>query len=374
MRIAILSPQSPKQQSSSAVARLEMFQHFPTSTTFDYYYFGELADPKHVSLGEYLPEGHPKNFAALKTLITLLKKAHSEHPYDCLWTTLPPIMMALFAVQAKKSLKIPLVVDVRDPGISSARLAVAPTNIRYKAAWALEKRIYNAADAICCTTPELTEFLSKEFSIPAKKFHVISNAGPYKKENTSQYTGKGPLKIFFAGTFAPYQVVKPFIELLVTHAAALKHDFTFTFYGYQEKGENLPAIIGDNTEWISLHGRVSREEALKEMESAHAVLVPIHGLDMPELYDYAIPLKYYEALAHSKPVVLFGGTAAVVNAMSRDKAGIHCPIDGALVSCLTELADNYKKYQHGASEATYLRSEEAAKLATIITSLCTSHS
>lgn len=375
MHIAVLSPQSPLQPSSSAVARLEMFQEISNEHTVDYYYFGEIAKAADISIGAYQPEGHPGNFSALRKLLGEISRKHRSKPYDIVWTTLPPIMMALFAVQVKKKLRIPLVVDVRDPGISSARLAVAASHPKYKAAWLLERRIYRNANAICCTTAELCEFLAAEFSIPRDRFTVVSNASLKKEKNPNPYT-KGTFEVFFAGTFAPYQVMGPFLEKILDAKDELATSYRFTLYGYEERGAELPALIKRHgaESFIHLQGKVPREQAMQAMESAHAVLVPIHGLDMPELYDYAVPLKYYEALAQSKPILLFGGTKAVVQSLTRDKAGVRCTLKGNLVQALRDLSSNYATYQAGANTATYLRSSEAKKVLAVMKELCTSRS
>lgn len=369
MRIALLSPQSPAQPSSSAVARMEMFAHLPKGWQVRNYYFGAQANPDDTSIGTYLPEGHPGNLGSLRTLLSTLTRHHQEKPFDCLWVTLPPIMMALFAVRAKRKLNLPLIVDVRDPGISSARLAVPTTSLRYKLAWLLERWVYRNADAICCVTPELAEFLQQEFGVPASRCHIISNAGPYKKPSTVPApTEKQPLHLFYAGTFAPYQVLRPFLEALLAQHASLP-PLHVTLFGYQERGDQLPRLIAGHEKQIELHERAPRETVFTAMQEAHAVLVPIDGLDMPELYQYAIPLKYYEALAHSKPILLFGGTAASRHALERDKAGVHCPLNGNLAAALEELRAQYAKYQKAAAATQHLRSTEAEKLFAIIKSL-----
>lgn len=376
MHIAVLSPQSPMQPSSSAVARLEMFAELGKEHTVQYFYFGEPAQPADTSIGDYTPEGHPRNFLALRRLIRELANQHRTKPFDIIWTTLPPIMMALFAVQAKKNLKLPLIVDVRDPGISSARLAVSASHPKYKLAWRLERSLYRAADAVCCTTPELCSFLTDEFNVSQNKLHVISNATIEKEKNTCPYPGKGPLTMFFAGTFAPYQVIEPFLEQIFNAKAEIADDFRFVFFGYEEKGANLPAKVREQRvgHYVDIQGRVPRAEVMRSMRKAHAVLVPIHGLDIPELYDYAVPLKYYEALAQSKPIFLFGGTKAANQALARDRAGVHCALKDNFMQALRDLRQDYDTYQRGATHATYLRRTEAEKLLAIMKTLCTSHS
>lgn len=364
MRLAVLSPQSPAQRGSSATARLEMFTYLPKGWQAELYYFGNPAQPKDISIGHYRPEGHPANVVALSRLLRQFFARHRHHPYDYVWTTLPPVTMALFAAVTAKWAGLPLVVDVRDPGISSARLAVSEHSLKYRLAWRLERWLYRQASIICCTTPELVRFLIEEFGVTSSKCHVISNAGPYKKKSRMRQPSQ-PLRLFFAGSFASYQIIKPFLKKLLAEKADLPN-MRVDLYGYREMGEQLPQLIAEETGWIRLHRLVDRQKAFAAMTASDAVLVPIDGLAAPELYEYAIPLKYYEASAHSKPVLLFGGTKAVSRALADDGVGVHCPLDGNLAGALAELIRNFRKYQEAANQTTYLRKTEAKKLFSLL--------
>ena len=78
MKIAILSPQSPLQKNSSTVARLEMFDYLPKGWNVDWYYFGEKKEKADISIGEYLPEGHPKNIFAYHRLLREFYETEKE--------------------------------------------------------------------------------------------------------------------------------------------------------------------------------------------------------------------------------------------------------------------------------------------------------
>jgi len=358
--IAIFLPADIKEKNNSAVARIEMFKYLK-NINFDIYHFGNV--------GPYYSEASPKNLSMYYKILKKFKRNHFKNPYQLIWATLTPIIMALFASRFRKLFKIPLIIDVRDPGISSVVLKYSKNNWRFKIAKKIEKWIYSQADKICAVTPELKTFISKQFEIPSSKIEIISNATTFKQTNKTPI--KKEFQVFFGGNFAPYQVID---KVLKNIARNKKHhdSFVFSFYGYNPKKQpELLRIIKENhlDGFVKLNPAIERQKLFKKLSESHIALVPISGLNHPELYDYAIPLKFYEALSYSKPILLYVGTKASKNALKRHQIGLTCSDNENIFDKLKQLKKNYDYYQSNCQKTIYLRQKEAMKLEKIINKL-----
>ncbi len=364
MRIALLLPFSPTDPANSGVARLEMFKFMP-GIAIDRFHFGPASKGDH-SIGTYYSEASPRNLSSLFRLLKVFKQQHCEHPYDLIWTTMPPILMALFSRVVAKRCKVPLVVDVRDPGIASVVIVSPPGTFRYRLAHRFEKWLYKGASAICVTTPELATMLNKEFSADPKRITVISNATVEKVKNSKKMTPT-KVKVFYAGTFAPYQVVDPLIDNLLKYKQ--KGNFQFDFYGYREEANpSLEAKVAGHSE-LQLHPRLPRAELFKKLKESDIVIVPIELKGQKDLYDYAVPLKLYEALAFSKPVLLFGGTAASIRLVKETHIGEVTPVEKPIYPVLQKIVDDYAAYAKAAETTVFSREIEGKKLGKVFESL-----
>ena len=363
MKIALFLPFSPLDAANSGVARLEMFRYFPDAH-IDIFHFGPATDES-ISIGDYFPEASPRNFSSYFRLLKAFKAKHEKESYDVIWTTMPPVLMALFTRRISRKMKVPFIVDVRDPGIASAIIFNSKTSARYRIAHRLEQWLYKGAARICVTTPELAQLLHTEFGVDIDRTTVISNATVEKVPSTKKVDPK-KLRVFYAGTFAPYQVIDPLVDnLLKEHLP----QFEFDFYGYKQEAnpalkERIAAASAEK--WLHLHPRLPRTELFKKLEASDIVLVPIELKGNKELYDYAVPLKLYEALAFSKPILLFGGTKASVRVVEETGIGEVSAVADPIYPALKKLAENYSTYQKAAEKTVFSREAEAKKLHLII--------
>jgi hypothetical protein len=300
-------------------------------------------------------------------VVTFLRLRKS---FDCIWATIPPGSAAYYSVIAKKLLKIPLVVDVRDPLISGPALESGPRSFFYRASHLLEKYIYNNADHICAVTPELKSMIQNEYNILPKKVSVVYNATNFKKRN-DQTINKKNVKVFFAGIFANYQIIPQLIENVIKHKNEAKN-FRFELFGYSNQDglslEKYVASMGISS-IISILPPRPREEILSKMLEADIVLVPISGLQRQEYFDYAVPLKFYEAVSNSKPILLFGGTKASVNILNEFKIGTSCSSKENVFMKLGTIVENFEEYKKNINDLTFSRAGEGTKLYSIIKTL-----
>jgi hypothetical protein len=105
------------------------------------------------------------------------------------------------------------------------------------------------------------------------------------------------------------------------------------------------------------------------MKNCDIILVPISGLDVPELFNYAVPLKFYEAISMSKPILLFEGTEASVNLLNKHNIGIVCKSSENVFDVLDKMVSNFGFYQENSLKTFYSREVEALKLKQLILSI-----
>jgi len=339
-RIAVLLPLDPsKPESAPGVARLEMFTHL-NDFEVECFHYGIRKWGEGCSIGSFYPEGNWKNVFSFLRLLLIFSKRQKEVGFDLIWVTCPPLTMAFFAIALKWIFKLPFIVDVRDPSVSNIVIAHSRRALIYKIAYRMEKFVYLQADLICAVTVELQQLLISRFSVPTSKLQVISNASTFKEEANIPLTK--PIKVIYAGGFQAYHVVDKVIENLIINRSSSR--FIFDFWGYQEnKCPELEGTVKENKaeSWIRLHPPVERSRIFDELRNSHVVLIPIFFSEHGEEIDYAIPLKFYDALAVSKPILLFGGTKASREELENNDIGVICGLNNNIFEKLDEIINSY---------------------------------
>ena len=182
---------------------------------------------------------------------------------------------------------------------------------------------------------------------------------------------KNKIRVFFGGNFSPYQIIDKVIKNIGKHKSDIDN-YIFHFFGYQRnKMPFLLKLIQKNKiqDSVHLNPPIQRNKLFRQLERSHIVLVSISGLKNPKIYDYAIPLKFYEALAFSKPILLYGGTKASKKALKKDQVGLICTDRDNIFKKLNQISQNYNSYHQNCAKTKYLRKEEAIKLDKIILNL-----
>ncbi len=363
IRIAIFIPFELDQKNHSGAARLEMFDYLKNIQK-DIYYFGKRKIGKNIFwMGKYYKE---LNFGYFLNLIRALCLLRKKRKYQLIWSTSPPAMAAFVATFCKKIFRLPLVLDLRDPLISGVVIERGEKSWQAKLAKKIEKFVLKNANVICVATPQLGSFLRRTYQIKKDKIRVISNATKIKKTKIEQLGRKKT--VFYAGIFAPYQV----IDRVIKNIAQNKNQnsgWQFHFYGYQpEKYPQLNQTIKkyqiENI--VKLNPPISRKEVFKKLAQSDIALVPISGLKFQKYLNYAIPLKFYEAVAFNKPILLYGGTTASKNLLQKHQLGIICKNNQNIFAKLNYLTKNYLNFQKNLSKVSFLRKTEAKKLGKII--------
>lgn len=331
-----------------------------THLHIDIFYLGEKGETG-TWFGPYYRFYDPRFFFSALRARRIFRVAHQRNKYDLVWTTLPPIHAAVLAAFCCRQTGLPLVADVRDPGIAGLMADQSfMGKLMFVFAKKLEGYVYKTASFVCCTTAESLDFLNVHFRIDRAKIQVISNAAK-AKEKTAQTELPRPITVYYGGSFAPYQIVDKVIANLLAHKKE-RRGLEFNFVGYKDGTQpSLERMVKGEESWLKLRPPVDRAQLLEEMKGAAIIMIPIQGATS-EL-DYAVPLKYYEALSINKPILVVGGTKALNRVTATDGVGvISDPDNGSIIAAANQIATDYKRFVERSTKAVYLRSIEAGKL------------
>jgi glycosyltransferase involved in cell wall biosynthesis len=364
IRTAIFIPFDMNEKIHSGAARLEMFDYIKNIKK-DIYYFGKQTNKKNLfSIGKYYQEIDWRYFLSLIKTISIFK---TNKKYKAIWSTTPPIISSFIAVFIKKIFRVPLIIDVRDPLISGIAIIHGEKSWQFKIAKKIEKFVYKNADIICVVTPELKNYLIRTYQLENKKFEIISNATQIKiKKRTA--LNKKKISVFYAGNFAPYQIIDQVLESIGKNKK-LHTPFQFNFFGFKKEANPKLTKIAEKykiNDMIKLIPPVSREKVFKELSSSDIALIPISGLNYQKYFEYAIPLKFYEATSFNKPILLFGGTKASQNLLEKNNLGVICKKNENIFNKLNQIVRNYDFFQKNIQKVSFLRKTEAKKLEKII--------
>lgn len=232
---------------------------------------------------------------------------------DVVFATSTPLTIALPAIQAIRSLKVPMVFEVRDlwPELPIAIGAIRSPAAKAAARW-LERRAYNASAAIVALSPGMADGVART-GYPRDRIHVVPNSSdidmfqargeqlPWDDE-TLAWLESGPI-VLYAGTLGVINGVGYLVDVA---AAAARIGSPLRFL-----------VVGTGAE-----ERVVRERALAAgvMGGNFRLLPPVPKACMPTLFDRATVAtslfvdlpemwnnsanKFFDALAAGKPVLI----------------------------------------------------------------------
>ena len=277
-----------------------------------------------------------------KALLSALPEIVAKHKPDVLWVTVPPFGIAQLGVEVARRLGLPLLLDMRDAW-SQWGIAPYPTRFHYRAVCALEKRVLEAADAVCVTTHEMRDdLLRAQPLIHPSKITVIQNGyegvSALPTRNTlREPTEIQPIRIGYVGSFyytpkrhwlmtakwyhkhphqwfqyrprledwkyrSPYFVFEAFRAFKTDHpeeARLIKLEFVGIAPSWLRRMAQ-DAGIEDN---VVFHGVKPHTEVIDFIKACDAVLAT--SVKVENGLDYCIAGKTYEYIQLGKPVLGF---------------------------------------------------------------------
>lgn len=214
---------------------------------------------------------------------------------DCIYATCSPFSSAISGTWLKKLTGKPLVLDFRDPWTLNPH--TSPIWFHKQGTEILERLVIRNCDRLILNTPGAERLYREKYPQYQDKFLAIPNGYDELQlvEAKQGETKDAPLKIMHVGNF--YGARNP-DNLLEALTRLERSDIEFvqvggTFPSYEHYKSRLS---------ITVTGMVSREEALKQMNTASLLFLKQgfeEGVD-----DYvAVAAKTYEYLACGLPVI-----------------------------------------------------------------------
>jgi glycosyltransferase involved in cell wall biosynthesis len=279
-----------------------------------------------------------------------------SHSFEAVYATAPPFCAHVAAMVVSGALRLPLILDFRDPWSRCPWGRRAKSTLAHWRHRVLERRCVRAAACVILNTERMAhEFRTHYKDQPAAKFQTIPNGvDPKFARRVDALTRTAPeskrrmLRILHPGSLYGMRDPRPFLAALQS-AILSGLDVEFEQLGSCEPDWQLE-------EWVSSHALgnhvrllppVPHHDALVRMATADAFLLLQQGTDLQ------IPGKLFEMLPFRKPILAIadeGATADVIRrygigavGASDNPANIAEAIKRVWAMCrMTNLADRFQ--------------------------------
>ena len=265
---------------------------------------------------------------------------------DLVFATGSPWTSLVVARELGRRLRVPFIVDFRDPWASNAAFHyISPQLIRKTES--LERQICQEAAAVIANTSELRQHLTTIYPEIEGKCIAIPNgfhADDFTLSTAScgnQSLPRVGIEVCHFGTMymmrTPVELLRALLEL-VEEGAIGKTQLRLRFIGtWDVRSDECERMAQD----LEKHGVLLREppinhqECLRQMASADALLTMQPGSTLQ------IPAKIYEYIATQRPLIVIGDPGATFNLVERHRLGVCCSNQAPAIKRLfTELIRN----------------------------------
>ncbi len=218
-------------------------------------------------------------------------------------TTSPPIANHLVGLFLKRRLRIPWVMDLRDPVLDNFAYApISRWTDRYTR-W-LERTVIHEADHCIVTCPELADRLQDRYpKLPAERVSTITNGyDPADAPNSTLYRDRGRFLLSYVGAFYRQQSLVPVLDAIRFLRAArsdIARLMEFRVVG-SIAANQLRHVREEDRDFFHHIGYAEHSRAIEEMAAADAVLLTTPSNDGGRL---CIPAKTFEYLAFAPHVI-----------------------------------------------------------------------
>jgi glycosyltransferase involved in cell wall biosynthesis len=258
----------------------------------------------------YLVEiiSYPDDRKGWKSFATNGAEDYFKHQrVDILLSSSAPVTSHFIAKDLKKKYKIPWVADLRDLWSDNHYFILTHGPLIHWFRRRLEKKTLKSADAIVTVSPKWVDKL--KVLHPNQKIMSITNgydpdflAGkskPLTTKFTITYTGS-----IYTGAQDPSKL---FVVLrdLITEGSLNQSDVEVRFYGPNVEWLESEIQLNKLSDIVKQCGPISREESYKKQQESQILLL-LNWEDKRETGWY--PLKIFEYLAASRPILAIGGS------------------------------------------------------------------
>ena len=264
--------------------------------------------------------------------------------FDAIYVSLQPWSASVIALELKKKLGVPLIVDFRDPWIDSTSLSW-PNKRHFNQDRTLEAKIFDQADAIIGVTPGMINCFHHRYPAASNKTHLIFNGydtddfEPLETASISQSSvnpesteSASVFKLGFAGrlyntftvghrnwfkriqdklsyrncetdfTTHSLRYLAPALARLFEKRPELRKSFQFDLAGNIPRSNiELVKKLG-LSDIVKFHGLIPHADAIELVSRSDAVWLPMMT-EMDGRRSFNASGKVFEYLALSKPIL-----------------------------------------------------------------------
>lgn len=221
--------------------------------------------------------------------------------YDYILASTPAIFVGMAGMAAKKRLKCPLILDVRDlwPDSLLGTGAFNHRPIIFLAGW-IEKRIYRAAKHIVVNSEGFKPHIVSK-GIEADKISFMPNSLNNKdiEAKPSLHKDNEALTVVYTGNVGLAQDLDIFLK--AAELMSKRRDVNFKIMGYGYRYKELKDRVNqagmDNLEIIDASNKKEAVEAVNQADIAFVSLIP------QRVFDKVLPGKIVDYMSMGKPII-----------------------------------------------------------------------
>ncbi|WP_447977172.1 hypothetical protein [Candidatus Nitrospira bockiana] len=259
---------------------------------------------------------------AVRAGLRLIRRHEIRHVI----TTGPPFTAHVVGLALKRLAPVAWIADFRDPWSLRHKFPIFRSPLSDRLETRLIARVMRDADLILSVTPAMTDEARKEHPlIPVERFHTLTSGFDPEELASIDWSRPDPTPLVFSyfGTFYHGRTPEPFLAALsglIQDGSLKPEDVRVRFVGQvgRADGQSVQGMVArlGLAELVSLHGSVSRHEALKQTLESHVVLV------LDERHPLQVPLKLYDALGAGPVIFNIGSRGAVADILTRTGRGV----------------------------------------------------
>jgi glycosyltransferase involved in cell wall biosynthesis len=243
----------------------------------------------------------------------ILSILQMKEKYDVIFVSSPPIFSGIAGVVAKKKLKAPLILDVRDLWPESL-LGVGVFTNKYiiKFAYIFEKYLYKKADNIIINSEYFSEHIINKGVLP-EKISFMPNSLTQEEMTYHEKYGKSNADyttIVYTGNIGLAQDILKLIS--IAESLQDNQNIIFKIIGYGVHTNQVRNLIDEKQlKNIRIFSAKSRKETLREIAAADIAYV---SLVQKDVFKTVLPGKLIDYMGMKKPIVgdVSGYTAKII--------------------------------------------------------------
>ena len=276
-------------------------------------------------------------------LETLIKKIN---PNLILSSSTPSTVTWQSALLSKK-LKIPFIMDVRDPYASSLR-STSNKPLIHKLASYVETQSLKQATLVFPVTPHLKNLLIKEYQISENKIKIVPNGFDFQNINVSKNNKEND--IVFIGSLTNLGRNTDNILNILKNIKLNLPNISIKIVGCKNK-ENIEKLFIEN----QLQKNVILKEPIDHLKIPNELAYSKIGLiviNQNSNFEYQIPTKTYEYLAVGLTICALGpSNGALKKFIEKNQIGFYSDKQSELINKMIDLIENKKLWEKMHSNA-----------------------